>query len=377
MKARPPEQKPGGLPAELAAGPFVAPWFDGSHREAQRAWVAAGQAWSTEHGLGPFGWRDLLPDGVAYWAKASRSCPRPQSRRTGPRSQRSPTAAERGITPNQGDIIMSNAQINTLAKVIASAEPGGYTLPPELLESWNTFERVRGLTLADPESLPVDVAAALVVAAVASGKTPDVLEIGREMHRLENDRQAHGHAGRVLAEAREQAGNTAVSIASDLTERIIADHLKPALEAVYAGARECAAALHGYGLDTRKLLDAPPKARAAYNALGSLVVRRDLIFGPLLDQLRRRSAAATRPRDDVRRVQVPGAVDAVVESAGCGRLAGPWRCQSRGPRRTVVVGRDGPACAGGGAVVADGRRAGRALVGDVRRQGRAVCAVAP
>ena len=174
---------------------------------------------------------------------------------------------------------MSNAQINTLAKVIGNAEAGGYSLPPELLESWATFERVRGLTIDDPPSLPIEDAAGRVVAAAAAGDTPDVAALGRDLHRFEGERQAHAHAGRIFGEAREQAANAAVMLAADLTERIIADHLRPTLEAVYAGARVCAAALAGFGLDPRKLLDAPAKTRTAAGELGSLVVRRDLIFG--------------------------------------------------------------------------------------------------
>ena len=71
MKARPPEQTPGGLPAELAAGPFTERWLvAGSYRAAQAAWSAAGQRWSTEHDLRPHGWVDLLSDDVAHWAKS-------------------------------------------------------------------------------------------------------------------------------------------------------------------------------------------------------------------------------------------------------------------------------------------------------------------
>lgn len=179
--------------------------------------------------------------------------------------------------PNQGDNIMSNAQNSTLAKLVGNAEAGGYTLPAELIDAWQTVERVRALDLGVPDSLAADVAAAQVVAAVTSGKTPDMLEVGREMHRLESDRQAQGHASRALAEARELAAAAAVSVAVDMTERLISDHLRPALEDVYAKAKESAPALMGF--EKRPPYAAPAKAAKAYDDLDRLAGRRSVIFG--------------------------------------------------------------------------------------------------
>jgi len=172
---------------------------------------------------------------------------------------------------------MSNAQNTALAKLVGNAEAGGYTLPPELVDAWQTVERVRAaLDLGVPGSLPIEDAAARVVAAVASGKTPDMLEVGREMHRLEGERQAHGHASRALAEAREQAAAAAVSIAVDMTERLISDHLPAALEDVYAKAKESAPALMGF--EKRPPYAAPAKAAKAYDDLTRLAERRSTIF---------------------------------------------------------------------------------------------------
>jgi len=172
---------------------------------------------------------------------------------------------------------MSNAQNSTLAKLVGNAEAGGYELPAELVDAWQTVERVRAaLDLGVPGSLPIEDAAARVVAAVASGKTPDMLEVGREMHRLEGERQAHGHASRALAEAREQAAAAAVSIAVDMTERLISDHLPAALEDVYAKAKESAPALMGF--EKRPPYAAPAKAAKAYDDLTRLAERRSVIF---------------------------------------------------------------------------------------------------
>jgi len=101
----------------------------------------------------------------------------------------------------------------------------------------------------------------------------DVLELGTAVAQAETDRQATEKARAVLAAAIEQAGNAATSVASDLTETIITQHLRPALDEVYARVRAVSAQLDGYGLDPHRLVTAPSKVRGAYGELPCLLAR--------------------------------------------------------------------------------------------------------
>ena len=72
MRLRAPEPTTsGGLPAELAAGPDPDYWTaercpGRPWRGPEIAWRVAGEEWSRAHGLGPLGWKDLLPEAVRY-----------------------------------------------------------------------------------------------------------------------------------------------------------------------------------------------------------------------------------------------------------------------------------------------------------------------
>ena len=173
---------------------------------------------------------------------------------------------------------MSRMQTTALKSLIGTADAGGYTLPDELLTAWNTYQAVQALTLPELPQMPVDAAAARLVASVTAGDPLDLLEVGRDAQRVEDDRQAVAIAQRVLAEAIEQADNAVSSLAADLTERIITEHLRPAYQDVLSKAHTAGAALEGYGLDPHTLLQAPAKARGAYFDLSSLVERRTAIW---------------------------------------------------------------------------------------------------
>lgn len=52
--------EPGGFPRDLAGGPDPAVW------QSTLEWRAAAETWSLEHLGNRTGWRDLLPNEVAY-----------------------------------------------------------------------------------------------------------------------------------------------------------------------------------------------------------------------------------------------------------------------------------------------------------------------
>ena len=149
---------------------------------------------------------------------------------------------------------MSRAEILSLTNLVDASSGGGYTLPAEVTDAYATYCRVRAIEVPEPNPLHLDTAAARLVSAVAGGTSADVLELGTAVAQAETDRQATEKARAVLAAAIEQTGNAATSVASDRTETIISQHLRPALAEVYARAREVSAHLDGYGLDPHQLI---------------------------------------------------------------------------------------------------------------------------
>ena len=77
----------------------------------------------------------------------------------------------------------------------------------------------------------------------------------------------------------EHAGEIALAVCASLTESIIVDCLRPALDDVHAQARDVAQALHGYDLNApHTLITAPARVRNAYGRLPELVSRRVVIY---------------------------------------------------------------------------------------------------
>jgi hypothetical protein len=131
------------------------------------------------------------------------------------------------------------ARIGALTSLVQSASTGGYTLPEDVVEAHNVWQRLR----------------------------------------VQAERHAYDQALTVLRLAVEQAGNAAVAAASNATERIITDHLRPAHDELLEQAREVSAVLKPYTnaafeLDTHAIVTAPSKVRNAYVALPGLVERR-------------------------------------------------------------------------------------------------------
>jgi len=173
---------------------------------------------------------------------------------------------------------MSRMENQALTALVESSEAAGYTLPPELLDAYRTYRRVREVKADIPAPLDVDTVAARIVSAVAAGEDPGPLDAARNLDETTAARATAESAQRILGRATEQAAEAATNLAADLAERIITEHLRPAFEQVHDEAREVAAALDGYGLDAHTLIKAPAKARNAFLRLPELVNRKAAIL---------------------------------------------------------------------------------------------------
>lgn len=174
---------------------------------------------------------------------------------------------------------MSRAENTALTALMTSAEGGGYTLPAELVDVYRTYLRVKDLVIPSPPMLDADTAAARIVAAVAAGTEADLTAMAVEVAEIELSRHRHAEAQHILRLAVEQAADKATLLAADLTEKIITEHLRPALDKVHEQAREVRTALDGYSIShPHDIVTAPAKVRNAYGQLSELVARRSAIF---------------------------------------------------------------------------------------------------
>ena len=173
---------------------------------------------------------------------------------------------------------MSRAEINSLKTLIGNADAAGYTLPVELVNAAAAHTKLSALQISPPDPFEADTAAARVVAAVAGGEDIDLLALGHRLRQAVEDRQAFEAARTIAREAQEQASNRATLLAADMVEKIITDHLRPALEHVHEQARRVAVTLQGHNRESHTLLSAPDKIRKAAGALPELASRRAAIY---------------------------------------------------------------------------------------------------
>lgn len=175
------------------------------------------------------------------------------------------------------------ARIQALTSIVQTAAAGNYTLPADVVEAHDVWKRLQQLELKPPRPLAIEDAAAKVVQAATAGDQVDPTKLCREYHKSQDDRRLYEEALTVLRAAVEQAAQIAVGTATDATERIITEHLRPAHDVLLEQARETAALLRPYTdgeyrISTQDLIAAnSDAARAAYLALPGLVERRRLI----------------------------------------------------------------------------------------------------
>jgi hypothetical protein len=173
---------------------------------------------------------------------------------------------------------MARKELTAVTNLITSAESGGYGLPKEIIDAYQTLLAVKALEIPSPKPFDVETAAARVVSSVAAGKGADIVAATKQLITFNAEAAAYDSAKSVLALAIEQAANAAYMITFDSCERVITDFMRPALHKVHDEARQAAGALKGYSLDPVALMSAPAKARDAFTQLPLLVHRRKAIF---------------------------------------------------------------------------------------------------
>lgn len=175
------------------------------------------------------------------------------------------------------------------AVLFEGATAGLYTLPADLLSQRAAIMRLiaeqDAITGPDVPAIETEHVAALIAAAKSGRKTlPDSTTV--------HDAEANvAHADRrsaLLIRAVESADTELGGIVTDQGDRIIRDHLAPAIVEVMTGVT-AAAELLPVDASPETLLRAPEEARQAWFTVGDLAARYDAV---------RRAAAAARRNDD-------------------------------------------------------------------------------
>lgn len=157
--------------------------------------------------------------------------------------------------------------------IIPLQEPGGFTLPADLLTALELPAKVRAVPLPSPEPFDTRNAADEMLHQLERGETPDLSELARRVSDTERARLDVMAAQRVAADALEQAESVVLGVVADGADRIVTDCLRPAFEANLDEARKHSGALAGQPLDPMALITAPAKTRAAWAAVGECTNR--------------------------------------------------------------------------------------------------------
>lgn len=166
-----------------------------------------------------------------------------------------------------------NRTVLSVTKLIANADAGRYTLPPELVEAHSAYRQLSSYEIAAPRPSDVETTAARVVATLRAGDAFDLDAVARELVESDREAEVHQRSLAVLREAVDQSSDTAALLCADLTERIISEHLRPAWEELLNEVRAVASTLGGHSLNAHSLLSAPAKVRNGYLQLPELASR--------------------------------------------------------------------------------------------------------
>ena len=167
-------------------------------------------------------------------------------------------------------------------ELIELSKLGEFTLPEELVESFDACVAIQELTIETLNVLDVNSAAEQIVATAMRGELPDLLSIGRDIEAGNRDRTAADAAQRARQTALERAGGELTSLAHDSVEVVIVEHLRPAYEAVLEQAKGPAGVVRKHAGVTPKDLrlgesEAVRSVRSALRALEPLAERRSAI----------------------------------------------------------------------------------------------------
>jgi len=191
---------------------------------------------------------------------------------------------------------------NALARLLAGARAGHYTLPDPVVRASAGSDRLRTLELSSPGRFVRADAAACLMSDAAAGKPLDPVALSARIDRSRSEMLIFREALQVIALAADEGEDAAAVVAGDMCRRIVEEHLRPAHHEVMRRAARVATRLTRYTddrfeLDTRAIVAASRRARSAYAALPDLV-RRHRAIRDARDLLA--VLAGHRPRHDSR-----------------------------------------------------------------------------
>ena len=160
-----------------------------------------------------------------------------------------------------------------LANLIKSRERGGYTLPAELVDAYELAGRAEPVLMPAPEELNEYEAAAQLLTALREDRTPDLDGLVDRLRKANTSRD--GIAPRLVMTAVEQANSRAVTLAQELADAVVVEHLRPAQERLLEEAAKAAAIVTAVSpdLDLYALVGASTKVGQAYQQLRVLADR--------------------------------------------------------------------------------------------------------
>lgn len=169
--------------------------------------------------------------------------------------------------------ITDRGRLKALENVLSWQEPGGFSLPEDVLKAAGVHSAALALAVPDPPALRhVEDVAALAVDLLERGEPVDPVELSAQ---AATARELAAHldgARRLVTLATESAGLRALAVATALADEIIVVHLRPPFEDVLNQASALASSLQGADLNAGGW-DATKSVRDARRTLSVLADR--------------------------------------------------------------------------------------------------------
>ena len=155
----------------------------------------------------------------------------------------------------------------------SGAASGAYSLPAEVLDAFETLDRLEQFQIERSERLAPAARQELAAEVVAAAQAGKPLPSGAGYAKAEQADHVADVRSAVLAEVLEEQGAALVTKFGTLALTIVVEHLRPALAEVVEAARIPAELVAPLGVDAENYLRAPDDVQAALLTLRDLTAR--------------------------------------------------------------------------------------------------------
>jgi hypothetical protein len=164
-------------------------------------------------------------------------------------------------------------RLHALTELLSLQDVGAFTLPPAVLTAAAVLDKVGAVPMPALPDYSIEQAADDVLADLTADRAVDLAGYADRLLAGTTAGQAQQQAQIVMQYAHDHARNRLLVTVDDHADRIVVEHLQPALDHLLDEAARHGAVLAGHSREARDLLTASSKVRTAWLALERLADR--------------------------------------------------------------------------------------------------------